>query len=127
MTDMRSPLRKVRGLGAAREGTGHFWMTRVTGMALLFLSLFAVGLVFTLAGKDYATARAVLAQPLVTIGLILFIVISAEHMRLGMQESIADYIHGELLKVALLMLNTLFCLLVGAGGVFALLRISFGG
>jgi succinate dehydrogenase / fumarate reductase membrane anchor subunit len=127
MAEMRTPLRKVRGLGSAKDGTGHFWMTRITGMALLPLSLFAIGLVFSLVGKDFAAARAVLAQPLVTTALILFIGISAEHMRLGMQESIADYIHGELLKVALLMLNTLFCLLVAAAAVFSLLRISFGG
>jgi succinate dehydrogenase / fumarate reductase membrane anchor subunit len=127
MSEMRTPLRKVRGLGAARQGTGHFWFVRVSGMALLFLSLFAIGVVFALAGKSFEEARAVLAQPLVAVGLVLFVAISAEHMRQGMLETIHDYIHGDLLKVAVIMLNTLFCLLVGAAGVFALLKISFGG
>jgi len=127
MSDMRTPLRKVRGLGAAREGTGHFWFMRVSGVALLFLSLFAIGVVLSLASKSYEEARAVLAQPVVTIGLLLFVVLSAEHMRQGILESIHDYIHGELLKVVVIMLNTMFCLLVGAASVFALLRMSFGG
>ncbi len=127
MSDMRTPLRRVRGLGAAREGTGHFWFGRVSGVALLFLSLFAVGVVFALLGKGFDEARAVLAQPVVTIGLLLFVVISAEHMRQGMLETIHDYVHGELMKVVVVMLNTLFCLLVGAAGAFSLLRISFGG
>jgi len=127
MSDMRTPLRKVRGLGAAREGTGHFWFVRVSGVALLFLSLFAIGVILSVAGKSYVEARAVLAQPIVTIGLLLFVVFSAEHMRQGILESIHDYIHGDLLKVIVIMLNTMFCLLVGAASVFALLRISFGG
>jgi len=127
MSDMRTPLGKVRGLGSAKEGTGHFWFVRVSGVALLFLSLFAIGVVLSLASKSYEEARAVLAQPVVTIGLLLFVVLSAEHMRQGILESIHDYIHGELLKVVVIMLNTMFCLLVGAASVFALLRMSFGG
>lgn len=127
MSDMRTPMRRVRGLGAAREGTGHFWFLRVSGVALLFLSLFAIGVVFALAGKNFDEARAILAHPIITVGLVLFVALAAEHMRQGMLESIHDYIHGDLLKVAVVMLNTFFCLLVGAVGVFALLRISFGG
>lgn len=127
MSDMRTPLRRVRGLGAAGEGTGHFWFMRVSGVALLFLSLFAIGVVLRLAGKSYEEAQAVLAQPVVALGLLLFVIFSAEHMRQGILESIHDYIHGELLKVAVIMLNTLFCLLVGAASVFALLKIAFGG
>ncbi|MBX3579211.1 MAG: succinate dehydrogenase, hydrophobic membrane anchor protein [Rhizobiaceae bacterium] len=127
MSGMRTPLGRVRGLGSARDGTMHFWTVRVTGMALVPLTLFAVGLVFSLLGADYQTVRSVLAQPVVTIALALFVIASVEHMRLGMQETIADYIHGELLKVFTLMANTAFCYLVGAAAVFALLRIAFGG
>ena len=127
MSDMRTPLGRVRGLGSAKDGTTHFWLSRVTGIALIPLSLFAVGLVLSLHGAGFAETRAVLAQPVVTILLSLFVIIAAEHMRLGMQEIIADYVHGELLKIVTMMLNTLFCLLVGAVSVFALLKIAFGG
>ncbi|HTV70787.1 MAG TPA: succinate dehydrogenase, hydrophobic membrane anchor protein [Rhizobiaceae bacterium] len=123
---MRTPLRRVLGLGSAKDGTMHFWTLRITSFALVPLTLFAVGLVFSLIGSDFEAARIVLAQPLIAIALILFIVISVEHMRLGMQEVIADYIHGELLKIFTLMLNTAFSLIVGAASVFALLKIAFG-
>ena len=126
MSEMRTTLRKVRGLGSARDGTMHFWLVRMTSVALVPLTLFAIGLVFSLVGKDFEAARAVIGQPLVTILLILFVVISLEHMRLGIEDSIADYIHGELLKVVILMLNTAFSLILGAACVFALLKIAFG-
>lgn len=126
MKAMRTPLRTVRGLGSAKDGTSHFWITRVSGLALVPLTLFAVGLVFSLIGKDQAGVRAVLGQPVVAIPLILFVVIGVEHMRLGIQETIADYIHGELLKVLTLVANTAFCLVVGAAAVFSLLVIAFG-
>jgi succinate dehydrogenase / fumarate reductase membrane anchor subunit len=126
MKEMRTELRTVRGLGSAHAGTTHFWIVRVSGLALVPLSLFAIGLVFSLIGKDQAAVQAVLARPVVTIAMILFVVIGVEHMRLGIQESIADYVHGDLLKVVTLILNTAFCLLVGAAAVFSLLIIAFG-
>jgi len=126
MKAMRTPLRTVRGLGAAHQGTGHFWITRISGVALIPLSLFAVGLAFSLIGRNHAEVLAVLGRPVVAVPLILFVVIGAEHMRLGIQESIMDYIHGDLLKVVVLMLNTAFCLLLAAAAVFSLLLIAFG-
>ena len=71
MSDFRTPLGRVRGRGSAREGTMHFWMVRLTSIALLPLSLFAIGLVIGLAGQDYAYVRSVLGQPLVAILLFL--------------------------------------------------------
>ena len=65
--------------------------------------------------------------PFVAILLGLFIVISLDHMRLGMQEIVADYVHGELAKVVLLMVNIFFTVAVGAVCIFALLKLAFGG
>jgi len=126
MTNLRTPLRTVRGLGSAKDGTTHFWLTRVSGLALVPLTLFAIGLVFSLIGKDQASVQAVIGRPLVAIPLILFVVISVEHMRLGIQETIMDYVHGELLKVLTLVANTAFCLVLGAAAVFSILIIAFG-
>ncbi len=127
MSGMRTTLKTVRGLGSAKDGTMHFWLVRISSVALVPLTLFAIGLVFSLIGKDFDTVRAIIGQPLVAILLILFIAISIEHMRLGIQETIVDYIHGELLKVSILMLNTAFSLFLGAAAVFALLKLAFGG
>ena len=127
MTRMQTPLRKVRGLGSAKEGTDHFWRIRVSSVALIPLSLFAVGLVLSLAGASFEETRAVLAQPFVTLLLALFILVSLDHMRLGMQVIIEDYVHDEGLKVASLMLNLFFVVVIGALSLFALLKIAFGG
>jgi succinate dehydrogenase / fumarate reductase membrane anchor subunit len=127
MTDMQTPLRKVRGLGAAREGTGHFWRVRVTSVALIVLSLYFLGLVISLNGADYATIRAALAQPFTALMSGLFVLVGLVHMRLGMQEIIEDYIHAEGLKLVLLILSTFFCVAVGVASIFALFKLTLGG
>ena len=127
MAEMQTPLRRVRGLGSTKSGTEHFWAVRVSSVALVPLTLFVVGLLFSLIGKSFAEARMILAQPLVWVPVALFIVISLEHMRLGMQEVVSDYIHTDLLKVALMMLNTFIVVVIGGACVFSLLKIAFGG
>lgn len=127
MADMQTPLRKVRGLGSAKGGTAHFWRVRVTSVALVPLSLFAIGLVLATLGASYVETRIILSHPVVAILLALFIIVTLDHMRSGMEEIIADYIHGEGLKLSLLMLNLFFIIIVGGACLFALLKIAFGG
>lgn len=125
-SSMRTPLKKVRHLGSAKEGAGHFILQRLTGAALVVLGLFLVWLVAHLAGADYATARASLKNPFVSLGLLLLMIAGCIHMRLGMQVIIEDYVHGEGTKILLLALNTLFAVLVAASSIFAILKLSFG-
>lgn len=127
MTDMRTPLGKVRGLGSAREGTVHFWRQRLTAISNIPLILFFVGLLISLNGASYAETRAALSSPFVALPLILVLLSVLYHMRLGMQVIIEDYVHGEGSKLALLILNTFFTVAVGAVAVFSLLKLSFGG
>jgi len=124
---MRTPLKNVRGLGSAKEGTDHFWKQRLTGAANLFLAIFLLGLLISLAGADHTTVKASLSRPLVALPLLLLVVSAAVHMRIGMAVIIEDYVHGEGTKIALLMLNTFFSILVGAASALAVLKLSFGG
>ena len=126
-SSLRTPLARVRGLGSAKSGTGHFWLQRVTAVANLILTVIFTGIIVALVGKPYPAAITLLSHPLVAILMLLFIVSGCIHMRIGMQVVIEDYIHGEGLKIAAVMANTFFAIAIGAACVFALLKLSFGG
>jgi succinate dehydrogenase / fumarate reductase membrane anchor subunit len=126
MKTMRTPLKKVRYLGSAKEGTDHFWKQRVTAVANLFLGIFLVWLIVSLLGADYATVRQKLGNPLITLALLGLILSGTVHMRLGMQTIIEDYVHAEGLKLAALMLNTFFAIFIALVSVLAILKLSFG-
>ena len=123
---METPLKRVRGLGSAHAGTDHFWKQRVTALAGIPLTIAFLFIVLSTVGKDFATVKATLAHPLVAILMLLFILSSVTHMRIGMQVIIEDYVHEEGPKVLLLMLNTFFAVAVGLASAFAILKLAFG-
>ncbi len=123
---MRTPLSRIRGLGAAHHGTEHFWLQRLTAAANVFLLVVLIGIVVTLVGRSHATVLATLSKPLVSVLLVAAVISVAIHMRLGMQIIIEDYVHSEFRKVVLLMLNTFFAWGIGLCSIYAVLMISFG-
>jgi succinate dehydrogenase / fumarate reductase membrane anchor subunit len=124
---LRTPFSKVHGLGSAHEGTEHFWRQRLTAVANIPLIIFLIGLLVSLAGKPHAEVVRTLSSPLVAVMLLMALVSVLYHMRLGMQAVVEDYIHHELLKVALLMLNIFYPFAIGLISAFAILKLAFGG
>ena len=101
---MRSALGRVRGLGSAKSGTGHWWSQRLTAIALVPLTLWFVGAVATRAGANHAEMVAWLSSPWNACLMILLIVATFYHAWLGMQVVIEDYVHDERFKIAGLLL-----------------------
>ncbi|MFY9641968.1 MAG: succinate dehydrogenase, hydrophobic membrane anchor protein [Rhodomicrobium sp.] len=125
MTAYRTPLKNVRGLGAAKGGTEHFIVQRVTAAANIILIAFLVYAALSLAGASRAEVKAFFSQPFAAIFGVLLGVSASVHMRIGMQVIVEDYVHGGW-KVLLLLLNTFFSIFAGAAIVLAVIKLYLG-
>ena len=122
---MATPLKRVRGLGAARHGTETFWRQRLTAVANVPLVIFLILAIVTHVGASYADVHAFLTRPLVALAFAALILSAAIHMRIGLKEIIEDYVHGGA-KVVAILLATFFAIGVGLASLLALLKISLG-
>jgi succinate dehydrogenase / fumarate reductase membrane anchor subunit len=123
---MRTPLGRVRNLGASHSGTSDFWRQRLTAVAMVLLMVPVIVVVMMLLGRNQAGAAQILGSPLVAIILLLFIVASAWHMKIGMQVVIEDYVRNEKLKLAVVMANNFFSVAVALISIYAILKLSSG-
>ncbi len=126
MSQYRTPLKNVRGLGAAKTGTEHFVMQRLTATALVFLGLWFVWFVVGLAGADYVTATAAIAKPWNAVLLVGFLIAMFWHAQIGLQVVLEDYIHNSLLALALQTTVKFIAVLGAIVSVFAVVRIALG-
>jgi succinate dehydrogenase / fumarate reductase, membrane anchor subunit len=123
---LRTPLGNALGLGSAKEGVQHWWLQRVTAVALVPLTLWFVAALVAHLGADHASAVVWLGAPLTAIAMILLVVATFVHTALGLQVVIEDYVHHEATKIASLVLVRLACWALGAAALFAVLRVAFG-
>lgn len=125
MSDLRTPLSKVKCLGSAKEGTTHFWRQRLTALALIPLILwFGFGLAAM--PVDYVTLVATIQHPAVMVGLIILIIATFYHAQLGLQVIIEDYVSSNSTRMVSIILVNFLCILLGVIGVVAVLKIAFG-
>ena len=123
---LRAPLKNARGLGSAKDGTHHFVLQRITAVALVFLSLYVVGLVISLVGGDYASVRDAVANPCNAVLLVAFVIATFWHAKLGLQVIIEDYVHTPWSATTLHLLNIFICVLAALASVLAIIRIALG-
>ena len=123
---MRTPLARAKGLGASGHGAEHWWLHRMTAVSNIPLVLGFVIIVAALAGSDYERAIAIVSHPIVAIVLILAVISVTNHMRLGMQLPIEDYIHQKGWKLAALMANNFYAVAIAVACLYAIVKVSLG-
>lgn len=126
MNKFVTPLKKAKGFGSASDGTHHFWVQRITALALIPLTLWFGFSLALLPQADYAHVIGWLQNPINAILLILFLLVSFHHGQLGMQVIIEDYIASTPVKLTALILTKLAAFLFAAIGIFAIVKISLG-
>ncbi|MEO9132059.1 MAG: succinate dehydrogenase, hydrophobic membrane anchor protein [Sphingomonas sp.] len=119
-------LGRVRGLGSAKTGAHHWWHTRLTAGANLFLMAWLMISIARQPAYDFGALHTWLASAWVAIPMILLIVSVFYHFRLGLQVLIEDYVHSEL-RIGLLALLTFFTITTAGIAIFSILKIAFAG
>jgi len=125
--NLRTPLARARGLGSAKSGTHHWWMQRLTAVALVPLSLWFVASLVVVVTADHETIILWLHSPLVAILCCALIVAIFYHGQLGLQVVLEDYLHSETLKLVGIVILKFASVLLAATCLFAVLSIAFGG
>jgi succinate dehydrogenase membrane anchor subunit len=123
---LKTPLRKIEGLGSAKAGTLHFWQQRMTAVAIVPLSIWFVSAALAYVGAGQGEVAAFFAQPVNAVLMMLFIGAALYHMSLGLQIVIEDYFHQEGLKITLLLLNRFAAWAIGAAAALALVKMALG-
>ena len=123
---MRTPLARVRSLGSSHSGTSDFWRQRLTAVAMTVLIVPVIVVVLMLIGSNQAFAKQTFSSLPIAIIMLLFIVASAWHMKIGMQVVIEDYVQNEKIKLASVIANNFFCIAVALASIYAILKMSSG-
>jgi succinate dehydrogenase / fumarate reductase membrane anchor subunit len=123
---LRSPIGRVLGLGAAKEGVGHWWTQRVTAVALVMLCLWFVSALLRLTDFSYALVTLWISKPVNAVLLSLLVGTAVYHSQLGLQVVVEDYVIGKGSKVATMLLINFVHVALGALGIFSVLKIAFG-
>lgn len=124
---LRTPLRRVLGAGSAKGGVHHWWLQRLTAVALVPLTVwFAVSLL-ALPALDHATLSAWLGQSWTALLLILLVLVSAWHSQLGLRVIVEDYVRAPGARTVTLALLSFLHALLAAAGVLAVLKVTLGG
>jgi succinate dehydrogenase / fumarate reductase membrane anchor subunit len=123
---LQSPLGKVRGLGSAGTGVHHWWVQRLTSVALVPLAVWLLVSLVSLPSLDFVTLVSWVGGTWTASLLSLFVISACWHSSLGIQVILEDYVHDPGLKTMSLVLSGFVHTALAAGGLFAVLRIAFG-
>jgi len=120
----RSQLGRARGLGAARAGSGAWWIERLTGLALIPLSLWFIASAISLEGASRADIVAWLHAPVPLVLMLCLIIATFWHMELGLRVVVEDYVHHEATRLTSLLLIRALCILAALFCLVAALELG---
>jgi succinate dehydrogenase / fumarate reductase membrane anchor subunit len=121
---LRSPLSRARGLGSARAGAAHWWAQRLTAIALVPLTLWFIFAVIGLRGADQHAIVVWLAAPVPLVLMLMLILATFQHLQLGLQVVIEDYVHDNGLKLAWVLAMKAACLLLAVACIVSVLKLG---
>jgi succinate dehydrogenase / fumarate reductase membrane anchor subunit len=127
MKSLRSPLGAVSGLGSAKGGVHHWWLQRLTSIALVPLTIWFTVSILSLPSMDHVTLIAWMAQSWTALLLIVLVLVATYHSQLGVRVVVEDYVHTAGMKTLILVIVTFTHALLAVAGVFAILKVAFGG
>ncbi|MDO8293317.1 MAG: succinate dehydrogenase, hydrophobic membrane anchor protein [Gallionella sp.] len=123
--DMRTPLARAIGLGTAKDGVHHWWMQRVSAIALVPLTVWFIAAITAQTGADYTAFVAWMRNPTTDLLMVLLLIALFYHAALGLQVIVEDYVHSAARFAAAIAVR-LVCFALGAAGILATIRISLG-
>ncbi|HZO24292.1 MAG TPA: succinate dehydrogenase, hydrophobic membrane anchor protein [Steroidobacteraceae bacterium] len=126
MSSLRSPLGRVAGLGAARGGVQHWWLQRLTSIALVPLAVWFLVCLLRLPAFDHATVTGWMSQTWTAVLLILLLLVACWHSQIGIRVIVEDYVHGAGARTLTLVIVTFAHTFIAFAGVFAILKVAFG-
>ena len=124
---LRTQLGRVRGLGSAKAGSHHWWLSRLTSLALIPLTLWFIFGALSIVGDGHAAMVEWLSSPFSAVMMILFVGVTFHHTASGIQVVLEDYVHSESVKMAAIIAAKFLCFALAVAGTFAILKIAFGG
>jgi len=127
MKSLRSPLGTVVGLGSAKSGVHHWWLQRLTSVALVPLTIWFTVSLLSLPSLDHVTVVAWMAQSWTALLLVLLVLVATYHSQLGVRVVVEDYVHNTGLRTVTLVTLTFLHAFLAVAGVFAILKVAFGG
>jgi len=122
-----APLARAQGHGSAREGAEHWWQERLSSLAALLLWVWFAVSMLRLPSHDQAMVAEWLGSPLAAVPMLLLIIATFWHLRLGLQVIVDDYVHDEGSKLFWTVLISFSSVLGAAFALFSVLKIALGG
>ena len=121
---MRSPLGRARGLGSARAGATHWWMQRLTALALVPLTLWFLCAMIRMLGASRDDVVFWMSGPLPIVLMIALVIATFHHLQAGLQVVIEDYVHDDRLRIGSILLVKGLSLLLALACIISVLRLG---